>query len=229
MELAAHRDEVTGKWSLEGVEPDTTTFETIIENLKTRKAFKFARYGDGELYCMEGRAGANCDGHAYFTELGKRLKDSVKEQPSYMVGIQPLSVSHLPEVVNKYFCGFEKLYNADVLHSASIEGKLDTFIKALEGRFIILVGPAHLADMFDCVHIVLPNKNCWNYYDHVVSQIGFHIAGIENAVVLLCASMMSEVVIMDFSDYNCTMIDCGSVFDPYAGIKSRKYHYKLNV
>lgn len=224
--MVAHRDEITGRWFLEGVEPEGVTYDNIINNLREVRNFKFARYGDGEINAMTGKSGRNCDGHEYFLELGMRLVESVEQEPNYMVGIQPLSVSHLRNEVDAYFEGF-KLYNADALHSASIDGVLERFFHALEGRYIILVGPPHLAGLFDCVHIVIPPVNCWLYYENIKEQLAFHLK--IDAVVLFCASMMTEVLISDFKDYDCTMIDCGSVFDPYVKVKSRKYHHKLKI
>jgi hypothetical protein len=229
MNLKAHRDEATGRWFMEGVEPETETYQNILKMLKSGTNFKFARYGDGELYCMTGKPGHNTDGHHYFPELGARLRQAVTSGPvDYMVGIQPLSVSHLPEQVAVYFDRINPLYNADVLHSASIDGQLSHFFKALEGRYLILCGPAHLASLFDgSVHIVIPSRDCWLQYQQIREQLEFHL--VKDCVVLLCASMMSEVLIDDFKDYKCTIIDAGSVLDPYAGVKSRKYHDKLEV
>lgn len=228
MNLKAHRDEQTGRWYLEGVEPEAQTYLRIITMLKESVNFKFARYGDGELNCMTGKPGKNCDGHEYFKELGKHLRDSIEKEPNYMVGIQPLSVSHLSDTVEVYFGAFKNLYNADALHSASIDGQLNVFFKSLSGRYIILCGPAHLASLFDgSVHIVVPSTNCWLQYQAIKEQLEFHL--VRDCVVLLCASMMSEVLINDFQDYPCTMIDCGSLFDPYVGVKSRRYHHKLKV
>ncbi len=222
--MVATKDEITGRWFLEGVEPEKETYERMLSMLKEGINFKFARYGDGEINAMTGKQGANCDGHVYFSDLGDRLIDTVKQEPEYMVGIQPLSVAHLGTHVEGYFGGF-KLYNADVLHSASIDGELDKFFHALEGRYVIVVGPPHLAGLFDCVHIVIPQVNCWLSYEQIKEQLAYHLK--ENAVVLLSASMTSEIFIYEFRYYNCTMIDTGSVLDPSAGVKSRKYHYKL--
>lgn len=225
--MQAIKDE-TGIWNITNLEHWTVTYTTILDNLKDNKAFKFSRYGDGEIYCMKGKHGGNCDNHSYFPDMGAALRQSITEIPNFMVGIQPLSVSHLSEDVQNYFGHINTLYNADVLHNASIDGQLEKFIHALEPRYVVLVGPAHLAGLFpSCVHIVIPSLNCWLQYEHVRQQIEFHIDGINNAVVLLCASMMSEVIISRFEDYPHTFIDCGSVFDPYCGVKSRKYHYKL--
>jgi hypothetical protein len=228
--MKAVKNEAVGVWDIEGLEPWLETYRNIVEMLKTGKVFKFARYGDGEIYCMNGKTGRNTDSHIYFPELGQALRQTVKEEPEYMVGIQPLSVSHIPQDTTNYFGHFKRLYNADVLHNASIEGQLDKFIQALQGRYIILVGPAHLSSFFEnCVHIVLPSLNCWMEYENVRQQIDFHADGINNAVVLLAASMMSEVLISDFEDYHHTFIDIGSVLDPYCGVKSRRYHHKLKI
>lgn len=220
--------DVRGIWNITDLEHWTVTYSGILEDLKANKVFKFARYGDGEIYCMKGKLGGNCDNHSYFPDLGAALRQTVAEAPCYKVGIQPLSVSHLREDVENYFSHIQPLYNADALHNASIDKKLDKLFHALEPRYIVLVGPAHLAAVFpNCVHIVTPRLNCWLEFEHVRQQVEFHIEGINNAVVLLCAGMMSEVLISRFEDAPHTFIDCGSVFDPYAGVKSRKYHYKL--
>jgi hypothetical protein len=228
MELKAIKNEFTGVWDVEGLEHWSETFKTMVNNLRSYKNFKFARYGDGEIYCIKGRHGNNCDNHIYFPDLGAALRQSIQEEPDYMTGIQPLSISHIPEDVVNYFSHFKKLYNADVLHNASITGDLKQFEKSMEGRYIILVGPAHLASFFNtCVHIVIPSVNCWLEYPHIKEQINFHLEGINNAVVILAASMMSEVLISDFEEVEHTFIDVGSVLDPYCGVKSRKYHHKL--
>jgi hypothetical protein len=228
--MKAFKNEVAGLWHIEGLEHWADTYRTVIENLINKKVFKFARYGDGEIYCMKSKQGQNCDNHIYFPDLGSALRQTIQQEPEYMVGIQPLSISHIPEDVNNYFGHFVKLYNADILHNASIEGHLFKFINALKGRYIILVGPSHLASFFpNCVHIVIPSVNCWVQHEAVKHQIEFHTDGINNAVVLLAASMMSEVLINNFEHYDHTFIDIGSVLDPYVGVKSRKYHHKLKI
>lgn len=228
----ANRNEITGQWLLDGAEPDEVTYSNICQMLKDNHAFKFARYGDGEWNCIFNKAGQNCDGHSYFPELGASLRRVVLSEPKYMVGIQPLSLSYARADQVKEFCRGLNInwVNADVLHSASIDGKLDKFINALSGRYIILVGPLHLSRFFaNCVHILIPSVNCWTEYEKTRQQIEFHCDGVDNAVVLLAASMMSEVLIDDFADHPHTFIDIGSVLDPYCNVFSRTYHYKLNL
>lgn len=225
----ASRNESTGRWKIEGLEKSEVTYARICQMLRDEVNFKFARYGDGEWLCMFGKEGANCDNHKYFTDLGEQLKKSLIEEPDYLCGIQPLSLSH--KIRDKILSFTEGLkinwVDADCLHSASIDGKLKEFGEAINHRYVILVGPAHLHSLFDCVHIVIPDVDCWLQYEKVCEQLDFHLKGSNNAVVLLCASMMSEVIISRFRKVDCTMVDCGSVFDPLVGVKSRRYHFKL--
>lgn len=224
------RDEQAGRWFMEGVEDEKVTYTRIVDDLKSNKAFKFSRFGDGEWNCIFGKLGVNCDGHKYFPELGTALRKVVLSEPNYTVGLQPLSMSYDRTEQIKEFCGGLKInwVNADVLHNASIDGELDKFVNALRGRYVILVGPAHLSSFFvNCVHILTLPLNCWIEYEAIQQQIAFHIEGVNNAVVLFAASMMSEVLIHDFADYPHTFIDIGSVLDPYCGVNSRRYHYKL--
>ena len=228
----ASREESTGRWTLEGVEPDRRVYDWMCDQLKANKAFKFARYGDGEWNCIFGKHGQNCDGHKYFPDLGANLRRVILSEPAYLVGMQPLSMSYERADQIKEFCSGLRInwVNADVLHNASIDGVLDKFINVLAGKYIILVGPLHLDGFFaNCVHIAIPPVNCWLEYENIRQQIEFHVDGVNNAVVLLAASMMSEVLIDDFADHHHTFIDIGSVLDPYCGIKSRRYHHKLKL
>lgn len=227
--LKATRNDLTGRWQIEGLEPSEKTFDRICEMVRDFVPFKFARYGDGEWLCMFGKEGANCDKHVYFKDLGEQLKKSLIEEPDYMCGIQPLSLTHkIRDKILDFALDLRiDWYDADAIHSASIDGKLGKLLHALESRYIILIGPAHLATLFDCVHIVIPSENCWLEYDNVKQNLSFHLKGVKNAVVLLCASMMSEVLISDFKESDHTFIDIGSAFDPLVGVKSRSYHFKL--
>jgi hypothetical protein len=227
--MDAKRDEETGRWTVDGMEATEVIYERLCRMLHEGKNFKFARYGDGEFNCMFGKVGRNCDQHEYFPDLGKRLNKAFLEA-DYILGIQPLALTLLykENIITK--STGKDIVNADVFHNASIDKQLSRFTDALDHRHVIVVGPLHLQRCFlDCVHIVIPDVNCWTNYEQVKSQIAFHIDGVHNAVVILCASMMSEVLIDDFKDDPHTFIDAGSVFDPYCNVKSRRYHHKLTL
>ena len=74
-----------GIWNITNLEHWTVTFDAMVDDLKSGKMFKFARYGDGEIYCMKGKNGANCDNHTYFPALGAALRQSVVEEYSLWI------------------------------------------------------------------------------------------------------------------------------------------------
>lgn len=228
--MEAFRNELTGRWSLTGVEPSEVTFERICKMLREKKNFKFARYGDGEFMCMDGKVGHNCDGHEYFADLGMALNDAFYDSPNYMVGIQPLSVHNgLYQRAVRDIPGPADIYDADVLHSASIDGKLSLFFDALKDRQVFCVGPLHLFPKIFEFGITIPDKNCWNDYSYIRKALSNMLYDESNLVILFCASMMTEVLINDFKHSPNTFIDCGSLFDPMAGKFSRSYHHKLTM
>lgn len=226
MELIPSKNEISGRWSLEGAEPSQVTFAKICDLITKGVNFKFARYGDGEFNAIFGKEGSNCDGHEYFKDMGERLANSFSSK--VMTGIQPLALTtkYKDRILN---CieGLQ-LYNADVLHNASIDLQLSKLLVVVNQsmRPHVCVGPAHLTRMFDSM-ILIPDKNCWLTYDDTKRNLGEWIKDNENGIIFLCASMMSEVLINDFEDANVTIIDAGSVFDPFCNVKSRKYHHKL--
>jgi hypothetical protein len=231
-QIKAYRNEQNGRWYMEGVEDEKLTYARILDYLKSNKPFKFSRFGDGEWNCIFNKPGQNCDGHKYFPDLGASLRRVILSEPKYTVGIQPLSMSYERTGQIKDFCKGLNInwVNADVLHNASIDGELEKFTKALDGRHVIIVGPLHLSRCFaGGVHIIIQSPDCWLQYEEIRQQIEFHVDGVNNAVVLLAASMMSEVLIDDFADFHHTFIDVGSVFDPYCNVFSRRYHNKLKV
>jgi hypothetical protein len=227
MELKAIKDESNGRWTIEGLEPCEKTYERMLQMLKDFVPFKFARYGDGEFFCMSGKIGRNCDKHEYFPDLGQALNEAWYSSPEYIVGVQPMSIrSGLYQKVKE--AGPKNIVNADVLHNASIDGKLIQLVNACNERSTILVGPKHLEGM-RATQIVIPDVNCWETYVETASLIQKCLDITSNPVFLLCASMMSEVIIHDFKDTDATFIDCGSVFSPYFGVKNRSYHHKLKI
>ena len=46
-------------------------------------------------------------------------------------------------------------------------------------------------------------------------------------IFLFAASRLSVPAIYHSTRDDCTMIDIGSLFDPYIGVSSRRYHHKI--
>lgn len=206
------------------------TYAEILEKLTMELPFSFSRFGDGEWNCIFGDSGYNCDKHDYFQDLGERLKKIVLSKPKYMMGIQELALrgKHGSEIVDMITPLDIPWYNADVLCKMSIYGRLAPFLQAIKKRQVLVVGPKYLQclpikiDSF----VYVDDKNCWLEYEAVRDIIAHSLKA--EMVVLFCASMMSNVLIDDFSTYpSVTLIDAGSLLDPYAGKFTRAYHKDL--
>ncbi len=214
------------------------TFELLIEKLKSGEQFSWSRFGDGEWAAIlqNRRDGAvNCDGHHYFPDLGKSLKQIVESQPKYFIGLQNLAREQ-----NKDDYDFQKLVEVnewcdnEILHRASIKGYINEFFSAVnQGAYIILVGNDSLRQLgqidYDAF-VEIPEKDCWLAYDRIASEILRLLHQDLPCTILYCASMMSNILIDRFSSLsNVTQIDCGSAFDPYVGKSTRSYHKKLKI
>ena len=203
------------------------TFEQHLVKIQNEERYSFSRWGDGEWNCLLGVNGMNCDKHNYYTDLGNRLERILASSPKYYIGLQNLAQRQRPEIIDLYTKGHNLNWSAsDIFHNASIKGRLVHFFNVLRNRRVILVGGKHLKGFRDWEFIEIPQVNCWLSYEDTLAQLKETIT--DDCIVLFCASMMSNVLIDDL-DGRCTLIDTGSVFDPYVGVKSRTYHKTLKV
>jgi hypothetical protein len=98
----------------------------------------------------------------------------------------------------------------------------------LKEKWIILVGPTHLLELnISTLFCRVPMLNAWRIHNDILDALKLNAN--PGTVVLYCCGMMAEVLIHEMYSESITQIDCGSVFDPYVGVKSRQYHHKLKV
>lgn len=218
-----------GKWDVEGLDW-RPVYEEICDNIREVKPFAFSRYGDGEWNAIKGKVGQNCDGHQYFDNMGARLRDIVKSNPGYMMGIQPLALRLWGDELINFNPNIDWV-NSDALHNASIDERLEGFFEALEGKKVHIIAPEYLQslDLEIKLALEISDKNCWLMYDGVRDYLKEHTKGQVGEIYLICASMMANVLIDDLwkMNPNNIYIDCGSVFDPYVGKITRSYHRNL--
>jgi len=217
---------------------------TLIKKLQNKEPFTFVRYGDGEwmnIFHENHDRKENCDGNLYYPELGQALYDIVVSEPEYYMGIQ-WCVLDAPE-----FCPVrDHVYdlikdlridwvNANELHRASEFGVIQPFFDALLANNIILVGARYFERIPHVSHIVIPNVNCWLERDRIIDEL-FSVllnrtnTGRGHTVILFMAGMAANYLAHEvYEQYGHihTLIDMGSVLDPYVGRPRRGYHYKI--
>jgi hypothetical protein len=215
---------------LEDFLPDP--YVDICKDLAAGKPFAFSRFGDGELAAVFGVEGANSDQQKFHPELGRRLTEILERKPDYLLGLQTLAVLvHGARPILLDFPGIEWVL-ADSLHNASMEGRLGSFLTALSGREVCLVGAPHhlpMAEERRWRFVEVPYGDCWPQYESILARLD-SLAADDDTVFLLCASMTANVLLDDLHTRNPrnTYIDLGSVFDPHVGVKSRDYHHQLD-
>lgn len=226
---------------------DNFDFDIMLNMIRDGENFSYSRFGDGEWSAIlqNRKTGAfNCDGHQFFPEMGRRLKNIIESKPQYWIGMQNLAKEQ-----NEHDSEFQRLYQIndwtdnEVLTRASIRGNLEQFfgvlkmVRVAQNQAIILVGNKSLKNQ-DKFHVTtfieVAPQNCWLQYKEINEKVGraIHAVHKSNPIILYCASMMSNVLIDDMYKlhYNTiTQIDCGSVFDPYVGKLSRSYMKKLKL
>lgn len=208
------------------------TIDELALIVKERRPFAFARYGDGEwMSLLQARPAhkSNCDGHQYFVDMGEAIAQTLIDKPTYCLGMQNLAIRVYPGRIN-FFLEQNKLRDlnwvyADVLHRSSIAGTLHTLAKECFGA--VWVGPAHLralATRMKCKTFIecrLPNS--WSDYESLQNQL--YDATEMNSLVLLSCGMPAKVLINKLQKQRptATILDIGAAWDPYAGVRSRKY------
>jgi len=199
----------------------------LVKKLEKGKPFTFVRYGDGEWRCILGYGGKNCDGHQYMPELKLALEEAVCSDDGVIWGMQRKAVKDLNVALMDYLA-VNKIdrawYDSDCLHKANIKGRLWPFVKALKTKRVLVVGPMHLGTSsleFEQL-IDVPKVDCFKKVDGVFKRVLDACKWCE--VILFSSSMMTNVLqhrLWPLIGDKITMIDCGSMWDGYAGFKSR--------
>lgn len=205
----------------------TFTVDKLAAKIAAQEPFAFSRWGDGEWRAVvaPNARKSNCDGHAYFPDMSVALGNALRSRPNYILGFQ-----HWPKKVRKPWCewlereGLTDLewVEANIFHWCAQKG---------DWRFRewpdILVGPMHLEPVFpNATCIYVPDKNCWRATEPVLAALRHELrVRDQHTVVGFCASMAANAWIhtMHHEYPQHTLIDFGSVFDPLAGVYSRRY------
>ncbi len=201
--------------------------------------FSFARYGDGEWSAIFGRSGANCDGHPYTSDLGKRLALALKDQYPYFYALQYYGLKlDGPRIVD--FCVQNSItvpfHNADVFAFANVLGELHPFIKALREKQVVVIGPGYMRDLKSVFPIAeffeVPQTNCFSAADEISKSILSWGKSKTKIVYSFSASMAANVMIHDlYKDLGKEnwLLDLGSLWDLYVGKKTRGWFQTLDL
>jgi hypothetical protein len=237
-------------WLFQRTEYDRLDFWTIplewyLARIQARDPFALARWSDGEWPCVLGTQGANTDKHPYSLELRRDLTQVLVElqqrqpdTPSYLVGLQEMVARQHPlnERVHTWLVTHDlrlPWVSGEVFHRASIKDRLWPFIEALADRGVILVGPARLAPLATYFplrqHVTVPLLNCHADAPRVLKEVRAALDAVGDAdppVVSFSASMSTKYLVHEIHKTHpqATLIDVGALWEPYVGVRCRRYH-----
>jgi len=213
--------------------PRPDRFDAYLQALQTRVPFALSRWGDGEWQCLLGHQGANCDGQPYTLALRRDLIAVLRDRPRYDLGLQGFALQRLGDAIAAWLDreGMDVSWvDADSLARRSRDGRLAPFVYALAARDVVLVGPAYLRmlALFPVVaHVEVPARAVHeDVLERLVRETAAAIAAWPEAVVAISAGMSANVVVhrLHASSPAATLLDCGSLWEPYVGRVTRTYH-----
>lgn len=201
-------------------------YPKIIAALTAKKPFALARYGDGEFLCMKGTRGTNKDKHVFAGDLAVRLQESIavpRKKITYALQNLVRRDRKLKAVLARH-SQVKAWGDADTMHRQSWHRSIDDLFRLMKERQTGLVGPKRLDKITSLVKVRIPHINCWEQHAVTLEQMRkFHVPGM---VWMICAGMSAPILIYDLVNEleDATLIDAGSIFDPYVGHCSRAYH-----
>lgn len=213
------------------------SIQFYIDKLNNKEHFSFSRWGDGEWYCAMGRNGKNCDNHTYFPELSKGLNEVLKKDKGYFKAIWNTNHGQIRNILGTLlpFLDENKInvnwVNAGIWEDAAINGELNKLIESLEKRNYIIVSNESLKklNIKYVDYITIPSQNCFLEKDRIKEEMIKMSQKYDDVVFGMSSSMATNVIIDELYDVigdKCTMIDFGSIWDPFVGKMARTYHHQ---
>lgn len=207
-----------------------------VSRLSLGEHFSFVRFGNGEWDCIFNRAIRTGSGSQSLTSPALKLgmvraieyNDDTYfraiQSPSYMdrQGLTPLIASSYPNIV---------WHHGEVFHYASKHGELKPLVDQLQELRVGFVGPKHLRKLSRYLEyewfIEVAKHDCFNDYAAIRTEI------LRQPVVdVYSFSAGPTAKLLIYELHKClssrsTLIDFGSMWDPYCGVKSRHYHRRV--
>lgn len=200
-------------------------------DLNLGKQLFFTKVGDGELLCIDGATGANCDGQEYSEDLGNKLLRAYRwlALVGVYLGKQTNPQWMQPDIEAKVFSPIDRPINfidGDIfLHRVGeMVDERRRFYKAikLSDRHKIFVGPKKLEGVVNLLNvndfIEVKPSNAFDDYDFIFSQICDIIK--PNSIILFSSGLMSKVLMhkimekgFEENKMDFTCLDIGSAFD----------------
>jgi hypothetical protein len=226
---------------------NTYDLSVFVKRLKLGRVFSFVRYGNGEWDCifkMKTRTGSGSQS-LNIAGLRQGLMDGItahQEDETYLLAMQSRTylarcklLARAERWLNhnapraKWCCG-------EVFHRASMFGNLHPLIAQLRKMRVIVVGPTSLKGLHPKIFgragfVPVSSRDCYAQYKQILVSVLDARQQLDGPVVIsFSAGPTAKVLIHDLHNQigrDTFLIDFGSLWDIYAGHKTRKYHGRV--
>lgn len=214
--------------------------EFYVGKLQRGEPFSFVRYCNGEWNCLLRQQSDRTYGipQLHMPELQAALAASILEPRTgdYYLALQnhgflgPLGfIAEIDQWLEQHGAPDINWHFGTVFHRASEKGQMGTLVKALQARPLVVVGPEWLRQLtFATDFVPVAAKNCWVDVESIETRLRSVTAG---SVISFSAGATANVLIHRLAPIlgqHSWLIDFGSLWDPYCGVKSRRYHKVLS-
>jgi hypothetical protein len=207
-------------------------YNDYLADLKEGKPFTLSRFNDGEWMSILGFDGRNTDNCAFpIAAIG--LRTALESAHPIYYGSSNHTLRQFRSRVNSYLTENKikvEWYDADVFHKASMRGLILPFFSLLKKKKVLLVAPDIIKRIYNRIayrhHVSVPDQNATAEVKRIVSDIYEYWREEKPNVILFCAGFATNIMIDNLYSLigeETTMIDMGSVLDPYCGVRSRSY------
>ena len=219
------------------IEPFNPGLQYYVDKLNAGDCYTFIRLGDGEWSAIQGdrqktSSGSQTLHHESLRQGMIKVIARAPDDPRYILALRRTSYrANITAWLERNTPPHVRFHDCTVLYKASKKARLYPFIQALRNLDvpIKLIGPERLAGLDGRVfpigqHIVIPGKNCWAMRERILSEA---LADRAPACYLITAGPAAKVFAWSLFQrvgQHSFILDCGSLWDPYVGKRTRTYH-----
>jgi hypothetical protein len=155
--------------------------------------------------------------------LGKRFADPEAKAP--MLGMGRWTKKWLDD----HQLGDLVWDDMDMIVRALYQYRFEPFVDAMRSRRVVMVGPRHLKEfkLFPVTHIECPRRNAFKALSHLFRHVTDYLAKAGEHTVVSISMGPASPILVEMLWTHCkrehTIIDLGSIWDPFVGDISRRY------
>lgn len=194
------------------------------DKLNNNEYFSLARFGDGELLCMEGRKGGNSHGCSYTPQLKDDLVYVAQNMDTnFYKGLQRITPQQFAWA--RQFTNIGEWFNTEEFADSLAIGAAKPLFEALSKKPVTIISSAEKFAFkgFNYINFVqTPLTNTHEYKQRIVDEI---LAQNNSGVHLFCCGMAAGPIVSALHGRlkDSWFIDFGHLLDPFIGNNSREY------